>query len=96
MKITKSQLKQIVKEELATALKEDIQVLRDGDFSNGVEWELPGNGLICFERHSEDEYSTTSLCVPVEELLVALGEPPEEDNLPSYVPLSEEHTGGGK
>jgi len=96
MKLTNSQLKQIIKEELATALKEGMQVLRDGEFSNGVEWEEHSNGIFYLDRYAEEEEREVSIGAPIEELRAVLGGASEEDNLPSYVPLSEEDTGAGK
>ena len=67
MKITKEQLKQIIKEELENTLNE-VEVTRSGKFTSGVKWDILDNGQICFVRHGEDEYSSSNVCVPLEEL----------------------------
>ena len=76
MKITKSQLKQIIKEELKSVLNE-VKIVKQGFFKNtnadDIEWEIFDNGRICFETHHEEDYSSTSLCVPLDELKEILG-----------------------
>ena len=90
MKLTKQQLKQLVKEELATVLKENIQLIRDGEFSNGTTWEEHSNGIFYLDRYDEDEQREVSVGAPIEELRLELGETPEEEKLTSYVPLEED------
>ena len=74
MKITKSQLKQIIKEELTSVLNE-VKIVKQGFFKEhpDLEWEIFDNGKICFETHHDEDYSPTSLCVPLEELKAILG-----------------------
>ena len=78
MKITKEQLKQIIKEELENIVNE-VEVTKDGQFANGVEWDILDNGQICFERHSEDDYASSNICVPLEELKQILSPPKSHD-----------------
>ena len=83
MKITKSQLKQIIKEELKSVLSE-VKIIKQGFFekADNIEWEIFDNGKICFETHHEDDYSPTSLCVPLDELKQILGS--SETKSPGY------------
>ena len=74
MKITKSKLKQIIKEELSSVLNE-VKILKQGFFkeADNIEWEIFDNGKICFETHHEEDYSPSSLCVPLDELKQIVG-----------------------
>lgn len=74
MKITKSQLKQIIKEELSSVISE-VKILKQGFFkgADNVEWEIFDDGRICFETHHEEDYSPSSLCVPLDELKQIVG-----------------------
>ena len=87
MKITKSQLKQIIKEELKSTLNE-VKIVKQGFFKNtnagDIEWEIFDNGRVCFETHHEEDYSSTSVCVPLDELKEILGvsEASSPDSMP--------------
>jgi len=91
MKITKSKLKQIIKEELKNSLNEEMKIIKQGFFENEIEWEIFNNGLICFEKHFEHEYSPTSLCVPLDELKEILGgletSPEPAEDMPDTEPF---------
>ena len=67
MKITKEQLKRVIKEEISNVLKE-VRAIKSGQLAGGIEWDILDNGEICFERYSEDEYSSSNVCVSLEEL----------------------------
>ena len=79
MKITKEQLTQIIKEELENIVNE-VEVTKGGQFANGVEWDILDNGQICFEQHSEDDYASNNICVPLEELKQILSSPKPRPN----------------
>ena len=74
MKITKSKLKQIIKEELKSSLNE-TKIVKQGFFNEhpDLEWEIFDSGKICFETHHEGDYSPSSVCVPLDELREILG-----------------------
>ena len=74
MKITKSKLKQIIKEELKNSLNE-VKIVKQGFFKEhpDLEWEIFDSGKICFETHHEGDYSPSSVCVPLDELREILG-----------------------
>jgi hypothetical protein len=48
----------------------EVKITKQGFFEgqSNIEWEIFDNGKICFETHHEEDYSPTSLCVPLDEL----------------------------
>ena len=96
MKITKSQLKQLIKEELKSTLNEvRIRIVKQGFFKErpDLEWEIFDDGKICFETHHDEDYSPSSVCVPLDELKEILGGGTDEQG-PVH-PYDEPTTYGG-
>ena len=84
MKVTKSKLKKIINEEMSSLLNE-VKILKQGFFkkADSIEWEIFDNGKICFETHHGEDYSPSSICVPLDELkqiLASTSEPRPDRN----------------
>ena len=57
----------------------EVSSLKSGEMAGGgIEWDILDNGQICFERYSEDEYSSSNVCVPLEELKQIIGSEVQE------------------